>query len=745
LSRANSGFFVPDVLAKQADLCFSLILHVIGTRQEGGSGSDAGADKALQLQCLEERSVLAYLRLQWCSEREHRRELYQKETAENEPWAQEQATKAKTEAEAQATALDALPDGPAKLAAQRRYEAACKDAEAKRAHAESLKSRLDAEEENLIHHGLECIRLAKELAPRPAADTIPAVSSPEKLANSGCNGALGCSRCRFAANGCSQCRDGDAPVQEKQEPFPGWFLAYLEARFLEKQDPVSPARFLPLYSMAWALVQDAPKRVKAEVLYRMHASRLGLAQEAGPKAPSKETLACLAEHAFYPPEATATSVGMDGAGGMDVDEKPKPGRPPKAGRPPKVQPQHPGPAPSSEAGGVPMEADPAADPSSRAGVVDNAIAAMRWCRQQDRFHHKSVFRTAEALYLRHHEAPETPEGQAVIETAKRELRALFEKANKFSVQMFLPGTNGGEPNARCEPDDGIFALQGRVSKYHKHELRLLQLYLSLCEETGDFSTLAEGCGYFRSRGHYLHPEFLFRAVGTLGKTDLEGMESGQLLRMLKTLYDLLHSEDTMLTSLGIHGQARDLLCAVYPRVPPPEPPQPPPAEPGAEPEAEAVVVPPVAVGGEESFEEIMVACKERFKSKRAKKAAGPKGPKGRKNVPDYLRKPKLTTKRQRMAAEPKQVPWSQGGPKPDTWSFKKPGAKGGEGQAEGEEDEEDEEGEEEQDLDGLEDLGGALLGEEANSPEKDLAAALAGADSRDSPPQGGGLGGMASP
>ena len=60
----------------------------------------------------------------------------------------------------------------------------------------------------------------------------------------------------------------------------------------------------------------------------------------------------------------------------------------------------------------------------------------------------------------------------------------------------------------------------------------------------------------------------------------------------------------MLTSLGLHEDARSLLCRAYPLLPPPPPPPAPPQGEGL-PGEEPVKL----IGGEEGFEEIMVACK----------------------------------------------------------------------------------------------------------------------------------------
>ena len=55
--------------------------------------------------------------------------------------------------------------------------------------------------------------------------------------------------------------------------------------------------------------------------------------------------------------------------------------------------------------------------------------------------------------------------------------------------------------------------------------------------------------------------------------------------------------------------------------------------------------------------------KDIFKPKKARKTQA--GPKGKRPLPDYLRKPKLTTKRQRSAQQPKAPAYSQGGTKPN--------------------------------------------------------------------------------
>ena len=85
-----------------------------------------------------------------------------------------------------------------------------------------------------------------------------------------------------------------------------------------------------------------------------------------------------------------------------------------------------------------------------------------------------------------------------LEEAKQELRVLFEKANKSRCRCSSRG-----PTAATQRP--LRAGRQRVctagASGTQAGTRYLQLYLTLCEETMDYATLAEGCSYFRSKGH----------------------------------------------------------------------------------------------------------------------------------------------------------------------------------------------------------------------------------------------------
>jgi len=493
-----------DDLAQKADRCFRMVL-------ERRSPAEAkGSEAVLLLTTLEERAVLAYTRLQ-----------------------------AKLDVGLEPVEVTLEREELMRLIFSCVESASVVEPEALRHEKENFTDKVDS---------------LKTTHSRAGANYVP--------------GSLGCSRCRYGKNGCSQCREKaeEAAPSGPVEPKPSFIFPFLAGRIAEKKDSSDYATFLPLYSKACELISGSgtPKRGHGEVMYRLHASRLRLATQE--EKLTAEAWSVLAKYSYIAKEENDTAQIASGMA--------KPG---------------------TEVDGDKLKAD----------IIANAIKAMEACRALELYAHKPMYRIAHAYWIEYGKSGE----DEVLKKAKAALRTLFNQANRFNIRMWIQGTNGGDPRAQCEPDDGIFCLQGRVSKYHRQEFTYLELYSKLCEETGDYLALYEGAAFLRSRSlgkvnHALYPVFLQASTGAFKKSlaEISDRDETEKNKLLQKLFEATTTEAHGLEELGLEATFKTMLLEAY----------------AAAPNPTKVNDTDVPIS---DFGAIVAACKERFKEKPKTKGA----------------------------------------------------------------------------------------------------------------------------